>query len=1048
VGFQHSKGLEKARRALRGHSLMIAGAALVAMSWQDASYAQQDNAIETVTVTGTRIPRPEVDMPNPVQSVTAEDIVHSGTTNLTDYLKRIPALTASLSDIETSGINTNVTDAGSSLGGLNLLNLRNLGFDRTLVLEDGQRLVSSSTGDAGVDVDAIPITLIDRVDTVTGGSSAIYGADGVTGVVNFVLKHDLEGVDARIQAGGPQDGGASKYIAAVSAGHNFDDGRGNIELTFETSVQDHLNYTQRKSTNTGTATFFVPNPDNPTGSDPTLPANIVTANGYIAGFSGIGVIDPLDGSSGYLGNGQPYSQPGPTLSNEFAIGTNGLPLAVAFQGDLLPNQHRDIAQLTGDYEVSRWFKVTGEFRFSHVDTSSLNEPPILADYVVTDQNPFLPANVAAAITANGSAGLGPDGSAIGILQEYPYLIPGMTQAENVQRNTYRGVLTAEGDVPLPDFFRDARYAVNYVYGQTDVHDNLLNDLISDRFVAALDAVKDPATGKATCRTNLEPDATPPDLSALVGEAIFDFALGFPTSAFPTTFTPGPNSGCVPLNLFDPAANNAAAIKFATGTVGITGYLQQQDLNGYVTFDLPQVQDWLGLPKPIGFVLGGEWRKEESASSSPTVSQQAVNPGLYFDPGPSPVSGRFQVVEGFGEANIPLAADRPLLKELTLDLAGRVSSYDIAGNITTNDTWKLGVVYSPLDGIRFRGSDAVAVRAPNIGELFAPPEAGFQNISDPCDAANINAGTQYRKANCQAIEDMVLGPGVYDANDPAKSQVATATTIPTLISGNDKLAPETARTWTAGVVINPAFLPDFIATIDYYRVNIVNAIEAPSAQAFADQCVDLSTIDNPFCANVTRSAGGNPPGSITLVRSSQINVALFYTAGVDFTAFYHVNLSDWVGEDVGNLDFHIIGNHLDKIATTALPGQAPADSTDEPGSPLWQFNLDVVWAMDRWTVDYNVDWHNGVLNTSRQALLSEPNILPSDLVHAYAREVHSIQVSYDVTDKLNLYVGVDNLFYQVPSPGNSNTDVDVSPLGRFFYAGLRINTGDFSGDLGL
>src|SRR6201999_4335647 len=152
-------------------------------------------------------------------TLNAEDIVHSGTTNLTDYLKRIPALQGSLGDVETTGLNTPATDAGSSLSGLNLLNLRNLGFDRTLVLEDGQRLVGSSTGDTGVDTNTIPITLIDRVDVVTGGSSAVYGADGVTGVVNFIMKRDLEGMDARIQAGGAQDGGAEKYLAAVSVGH-------------------------------------------------------------------------------------------------------------------------------------------------------------------------------------------------------------------------------------------------------------------------------------------------------------------------------------------------------------------------------------------------------------------------------------------------------------------------------------------------------------------------------------------------------------------------------------------------------------------------------------------------------------------------------------------------------------------------------------------------------------------------------------------------------------------------------------------------------------
>ncbi len=178
-------------------TVLLAGASVAVASTVAVAQDDSGGSLETVTVTGTRIARPDLDLPNPTVSVTDKDIEHSGTTNLTDYLKRIPALQGSLGDVETSGLNTPATDAGSSLSGLNLLNLRNLGFDRTLVLEDGQRIVGSSTGDTAVDVNTIPITLIQRVDTVTGGSSAVYGADGVTGVVNFVMKHDLEGVVAK-----------------------------------------------------------------------------------------------------------------------------------------------------------------------------------------------------------------------------------------------------------------------------------------------------------------------------------------------------------------------------------------------------------------------------------------------------------------------------------------------------------------------------------------------------------------------------------------------------------------------------------------------------------------------------------------------------------------------------------------------------------------------------------------------------------------------------------------------------------------------------------
>jgi outer membrane receptor protein involved in Fe transport len=1031
----------------RGRAAFLIGAAtfLVTGAARAADANSGDaSGVETVVVTGTHIPRPEYELPNPTTTLKAEEILHSGTINLTDYLKRVPALTASLGDVATTGLNTPATDAGSSLGGLNLLNLRNLGFDRTLVLEDGQRIIGSSTGDSGVDVETIPITLIANVDVVTGGSSAVYGADGVTGVVNFVLKHDLEGIDARVQVGGAEDGGASKYIAAVSVGHNFDNSNGNIELTYETSVQDHLNFLQRSFTRPGGAIFFVPNPANSGGTDPTQPANIPTKNAFIIGFSGIGAIDSnLDGNPDFLGNGTPYDIGSP-INGEFTLGGNGLPAAAAFGADLIPNQHRQIVQLTGDEEFSRWFKLTGEFRYAHVDTSSASEPSFFEFQAITDQNPFLPANVAAAITANGTSGLGPDGSALGLLNEFPYLIPGTALVENVMRNTYRSVIGASGDFPLPDFFHDSKYNLHLVYGQTDIQDNIEHDLESDRFAAALDAVIDPATGKPTCRSNLEPGTTPANLGPLGLGNTFDLLLGFPTSGYPTSFTPGPSSGCSPINLFDPTANNKAALAFAFPTLHNTGILTEWDVNGLVSFDFPQVQD-IGFAKPLSAVLGGEWRRESSSSMSPALS---TTPGLFFNAGASPVKGNFDVAEAFGELSIPVLADQPYAQELSFDLAGRVSSYSTAG---TDETWKLGFVYSPIADIKFRGTDAVAVRAPDIGELFAPQQQVFQQINDPCDPAFIGQGTPFRTANCQALMDGLLGPGNYTAGvTPVQSNVTT----PVLIGGNPKLSPETARTYTVGVVLQPGFIPGFVATIDYYRVSITNAIEAPTAQAVADQCVDLSTINNPFCAQITRrttAAGvGSPAGSISQGTSTQINVALFYTAGVDFTAAYHADLDDYLGPDSGQLDLHLIGNHLDKIATTPLPGQAPKDTSNQPGSPFWQFNLDAAWSLDKWSVDYNWQWYNGILNFTRQTVISEPNVIAKNLIHTADQNIHSIQVGYDVSSELHLYGGIDNIFYQKPSPNNADIGYPVSPIGRFFYAGVKFNTDDFSdfGGLGL
>ncbi|HEX3675617.1 MAG TPA: TonB-dependent receptor, partial [Rhizomicrobium sp.] len=318
------------------------------------------------------------------------------------------------------------------------------------------------------------------------------------------------------------------------------------------------------------------------------------------------------------------------------------------------------------------------------------------------------------------------------------------------------------------------------------------------------------------------------------------------------------------------------------------------------------------------------------------------------------------------------------------------------------------------------------------------------VDDPCDADYVGQGTKYRSANCQLIENTLLGPGVYKAG---KTNVQTDSTTPNLIGGNEGLRPETARTQTLGVVLQPDFIPGFVATADWYRVNITDAIEAPDAQQVANECVDLSTIANPYCAEIQRTATGNFPGSIKQVTTRQINVASFFTQGIDFSATYHANLDDWFHSHLGNIDLHLIGNHLDTVSTTPLPGQAPIQSAntayggvDGGATPYWQFNLDAVWNYEAWSFDYNVDWYDGVLNFTRQQMYSEPNIVDKQFLHQPAHDVHSIQVGYDIREGWNVYAGINNVWYQKPSIGNNGLPTD--PLGRFFYGGVKVDFNPF------
>ncbi len=998
---------------------LLAGVALIASGPGAAEAQDQPAGTELVVVTGTRIPRPQYDLPNPTVSVSSQDIENSGVTNLSDYIQRIPALTGSFGQVATSGFNTPASADGSSLGGLNLLDLRNLGYVRTLVLVDGHRHVAQSTGSSAIDIQTIPITLVDRIDVSTGGASAIYGADAVSGVVNFVMKHDLEGIKATVQGGASQDGGGNSYLTAASVGHNFDDGAGNVTATFEGAYQDRLFFTQRSFTRVGGATFFVPNPNAGALGAP----NFIPTNDAQFIFSApTGAIDTdLDFLPDHLGNGQVFNL-GTPISNSTAIGSSGQPFANVLQGDFLPTSRRYIGQLDGDYSFSRYFKVSAEFKYAHVDTKSFSTPPFDDFTAILPDNAFLPANVASLIAANGAG--------FGILSE-DYLA--LRRAEEVKRNIYRSVLDVSGDVPFwNDTIDNFHYDLSYVYGQSDIDDIDVGNRVEDRFFSALDSVIDPATGKPTCRSNLNPAAAPPDTFALLGfGSAFTDTDFFDPANWPATFTPGPNSGCVAFNPFDPNASQKAAIAFITHNTHVFGVIMQHVVNGYVSGDFDQFKNW-GLDGPLSLVLGGEYRKESSASTPDAFTQQS----LTFDSGTQPVRGSFDVKEFFAEANLPVLLNRPFAKELSFDAAVRQSSYSTAGDSTS---WKFGGIFSPVDGLKFRATEAVAVRAPNIGELFAPQQRLFSQVNDPCSAANVFGGTGFRVPNCVAIQAALGLPYT-----PGVTNLDTGATIPTLVGGNPLLTPEDARTVTAGIVVQPPG-KNWVATLDYYDITIRNAILAPSGQSVADECVDLSTINNPFCALITRTSGGGFPGSISQINVTQLNVASFETDGFDFDVTYHTELKDWINENAGSLDFHLIGNYLDKLTFTALPGQAPVESAntiaggiDGLPAPRWQTNLDIVWNWDQWNVDYNIDWYSPVLSISRQTHEAQPNQVAPQFLYVPDHFEQNVQVAYTVDDGWTIYGGINNLFYQKPSIGQQF--YPVSPLGRFFYAGLRVNTG--------
>ena len=359
--------------------------------------------------------------------------------------------------------------------------------------------------------------------------------------------------------------------------------------------------------------------------------------------------------------------------------------------------------------------------------------------------------------------------------------------------------------------------------------------------------------------------------------------------------------------------------------------------------------WFELPAgPISYVLGAEYRRETSLSTpGPYEQEGAIDQINIVYAGQGVISGgSFNVKEVFGELSLPIFKDQPFAKDLTFDAAVRYSDYSTSGGSTS---WKAGLRWSINDMITLRGTYARAVRAPNITELFQAPTQTFATISDPCDDNNINAGDPgtSRVANCTAAFGAL---GVALPFNDTSSEATQG-----VFSGNVNLNPEAADTYTVGIVLQPSFIPGFTFAVDYYNIELANAIQAFSAQTIVNKCYDLPQ-PNDFCALVTRTATGVNPGRIVSFTQTTLNVAKYTTAGWDISLRWNIDPADYgVDKDIGRFGLSIVANKLDDLTFTELAGATPDSDLGEPNAPEWQVNLDLTWIYGDFTVNYGFNY---------------------------------------------------------------------------------------------
>ena len=969
---------------------------------------------ESIVVTGSRIRSPNLTSVIPVTSISGEDFFKTGQTSIGDVLNELPALHSTFSQSNSTRF------LGTS--GLNLLDLRGLGTQRTLVLVNGRRHVAGDILNtaSSVDTNTIPTDLIERTDIITGGDSAVYGSDALAGVVNFVLKDHFSGLQMRGQAGVSEHGDAGNDFVSLLAGKNFADGRGNIAVNLEYAHQEDFYASDRREYSQTNGFEQV----NPTGTASARQFNFFNdiRNGI---YSNGGTFLT------YLGTGQIYNpflfQPNGTLIPQTGtpvstgsvtsvpdyVGGNGDNFRDGTQFAFRPRLDRYSANLIGHFEISRAFVPFVEASYSRTDSFGSASGPFFTASIgdtFNINNPYLTDQARGIIRDYYGASPGQDFN----FTMYKNAVDLTNRSEEARRETYRGVVGVRGD-----FNGNWNYELSANYGEFKENTQILGNVNLQRYLLSIDAVDQGtattgvANGNIVCRAKVDPSS----------------AAAFNGLAYAQSTLASDIANCVPVNLFGNSNVTSAARNYILQQNSFAlGKITQFDVTGFVNGDTGGFFNLQG--GPIGFVLGGEYRRETAYYKQDDATASGIT---FYNAIPEFNPTSFEVKEGFGEIRIPIFKDLPFARLLTVSAAGRISDYK--GSTGTVYSYNAGVEYAPVRMLRFRGNYSRAVRAPNLSDLYTPLGQNYFTFSDPCTVANLSSGSQYRAANCAA------------AGVPVGYNYTYRSTPGYLSGGNPNLQAEKSDSITVGGVFAPDFglLRGFTFSADYYRITVKNVINSPSAQGIIDACYDLPTLSNQFCSLFTRDTTVGLTSAEYVNNSLHViplNYAKLKVAGIDFDIGYQHHIMG-----VGALS-------LRGIYTLSLTNSNYLDPTSpnfedrtlsELGQPRNKFTINVGLKTGPLVLSYKMRYIGPMFNGAYENYYSLQGRAPTN-PYAYpdqyrlypAITYHDARVEIDVNKNYNAYLGVDNMFNQLPPFGLTGAGGGsgiYDNVGRFFYAGV-------------
>ncbi len=994
--------------------LMLGTASAAAIGFSAQALAQDQSATETVVVTGSRIPQQGLYAPSPVTAVGQQEMKFEGTTGVETLLNNLPSVFADQSSGESNG-STGTAE----------VNLRGLGANRTLVLVNGTRLApgdpTNNTGTPGgqngaADLNQIPAALVDHVEVLTGGASAVYGSDAMAGVVNFVMRKDFDGIEIDGQYGIAQaDNSNSSYRGIVGAagdklakegiwdgqsttgtlivGANTANGKGNVTA--------YIGYEN-------TAAVLAQDRDFSACSFGTNGPSTAHVCGGSSNFSRVTSLDTgktfFEQGTGAVGSG---------TFVPFVGGTNQL-----FNFGATNYLQRPDTRYTGGffahYDVNKELDLYASFMFTADDTVAQVAPRGLflgvgaqgavgfalgSFYLVNCTNPLLTAQEAALLCPGGGAGNQVPGQAS--IEVGRRAVEGGPQDREQRHDAYRMQIGARGD--LGDGWTYDAYAQysQALYERTD------QGFFSIRNIQNALQV----TG---------------------------------TAANPVCISGG---ACVPLDIFDGIGSITPAMLGYVKVPGTQqGYTEEQIVSGSLTGDLGRYgiqSPW--AKSPVAISIGSEYRAEYVALQADEEYQSGDLSGAGGSTPSVPRSG-YNVVEGFTELKAPLIQEKPFAEDLSFNAGYRYSSYSTAGAVSA---YKYGLEYQPVDDFRVRASYERAVRAPNVLELFAPINVTLVTAQDPC--ATSTAG------QCATVPN--AGNAALLACPSEQCNQA--------VSGTATLKPETSDTRTIGVVFTPTFLQGLTATADYFNIDVSNEIGTIPVTVTLANCYGPAATpatEAQFCPAVHRSSSGQIFGA-GFVSAPNVNTGFLHTKGVDFEANYNLSLDDLpVTAGLGDLQVAFVGTWLQEFEINPVKGGTPfscaglfgptcSNNTASGPLPRWRHRLRVTWTTP-WDVEFSANWRfiSGVkldANTNIPQLQS----FGTPFFDAADNTINDfwyldLAAAWNIRSGVELHAGINNLFDRLPpalstfvlptGPGNDNTFPGTyDALGRTMFVSLTI-----------